>query len=121
MIHSKLQRKISHYVYYLTSAFWPATFIRVIKNYTADSTLNIMLCRVSEELAVMTYIQFRFSTEAKRVGHGRNHEPCIAKLAQHSVKKQELDMSIIVFLYCARIMIIGKKDVHILMMKNYSL
>lgn len=66
----------------------------------------------------MTYIQFRFSIEAKRVGHGRNHEPCIAKLAQHSVKKQELDMSIIVFLYCARIMIIGKKDVHILMMKT---
>lgn len=121
MIHSKLQRKISHYVYYLTSAFWPAAFIRVIKNYTADSTLNIMLCRVSEELAVTTYIQFRFNIESKRVGHGRNHEPCIAKLAQHSVKNQELDMSIIVFLYCARIMIIGKKDAHILMMKNYSL
>lgn len=33
-------------------------------------------------------------------------------LAQHSVKNQELDMSIIVFLYCARIMIIAKKDTH---------
>lgn len=57
----------------------------------------------------------------KRVGHGRNHESCIAKLAQPSVKNQELEMSIIVFLYCARIVIKAKKDVHILMMTNYSL